>query len=143
MRYANSSSTLTFFMPNIISFSMYNMQKFLQKKSLGTIWNPANVCCVQFSPHSAYLLSFGCADNKIYCYDLRQTGVPWCTLTGHGKTVSYVKFLDSESLVSASTDNTLRLWDLKKASPDGLCPNACTLAFRGHTNEKVAYYNYI
>ncbi|XP_030468270.1 protein SUPPRESSOR OF PHYA-105 1-like isoform X1 [Syzygium oleosum] len=107
-----------------------------EKNSVGTIWNPANVCCVQFSPHSTNLLVFGCADNKIYCYDLRHTQIPWCTLAGHGKTVSYIKFLDSESIVSASTDNTLKLWDLKKANSDGLSSNACTLTYRGHTNEK-------
>ncbi|XP_039168685.1 protein SUPPRESSOR OF PHYA-105 1 [Eucalyptus grandis] len=107
-----------------------------EKNSVSTIWNPANVCCVQFSPHSTNLLVFGCADNLIYCYDLRHTQIPWCTLAGHGKTVSYIKFLDSESIVSASTDNTLKLWDLKKANSDGFSSNACTLTYRGHTNEK-------
>ncbi|KAF8026958.1 hypothetical protein BT93_E0016 [Corymbia citriodora subsp. variegata] len=108
----------------------------IKKNSVSTVWNPANVCCVQFSPHSTNLLAFGCADNQIYCYDLRHTQIPWCTLAGHGKTVSYIKFLDSESIVSASTDNTLKLWDLKKANSDGLSSNACTLTYRGHTNEK-------
>ncbi|KAI3441745.1 WD_REPEATS_REGION domain-containing protein [Psidium guajava] len=107
-----------------------------EKNSVATIWNPANVCCVQFSPHSTHLLVFGCADNKIYCYDLRHAQIPWCTLAGHGKTISYIKFLDSESIVSASTDNTLKLWDLKKASSDGSSSNACTLTYRGHTNDK-------
>lgn len=110
----------------------------LQRSSIGTIGNPANVCCVQFSPSSTNLLVFGSADYKVYCYDLRHTKIPWCTLAGHGKTVSYVKFLDSETLVSASTDNTLKLWDLNKTSSTGLSSSACSLTFGGHANEKVA-----
>lgn len=110
---------------------------FVQKKSIGTIWSPANVCCVQFSAFSSNLLVFGSADYKIYGYDLRHTRIPWCTLPGHGKAVSYVKFVDAETLVSASTDNTLKLWDLNQAISTGLSSNACSLTFSGHTNQKV------
>ncbi|KAJ4831520.1 hypothetical protein Tsubulata_034039 [Turnera subulata] len=111
-----------------------------ERNSLGTIWNPANVCCVQFSATSTYLLAFGSADYKVYCYDLRHTRTPWCTLGGHAKAVSYVKFLDSETVVSASTDNTLKLWDLNKTSSTGLSSSACNMTFRGHSNEKVYCY---
>lgn len=109
---------------------------------MDTIWNPANICCVQFSAYSSHLLAFGSADYKIYCYDLRHTRIPWCTLTGHEKAVSFVKFLDYGTLVSASTDNTLKLWDLKRTSLEGLSSNACSLTFKGHTNEKV-YRGYL
>ncbi|KAF9602510.1 hypothetical protein IFM89_029809 [Coptis chinensis] len=107
-----------------------------EQKSISTIRNVANVCCVQFSAHSTNLLAFGSADYNTYCYDIRSTRVPWCTLSGHGKTVSYVKFLDSETLISASTDNTLKLWDLNRTSSTGLSTSACSLTFSGHTNEK-------
>ncbi|KAG0452182.1 hypothetical protein HPP92_025822 [Vanilla planifolia] len=107
-----------------------------ERTCIDTIRNVANVCCVQFSPHSSHLLSFGSADYKIYCYDLRNTRTPWCMLAGHGKAVSYVKFVDSETIVSASTDNTLKLWDLHKTNSSGLSTNACRLTFGGHTNEK-------
>ncbi|CAO2835519.1 unnamed protein product [Amaranthus hypochondriacus] len=106
------------------------------KQSTCTIWSPANVCCVQFSPYSSHLLMFGSADHKIYGYDLRHMRIPWCTLAGHEKTVSYVKFLDSETLISASTDNTLKLWDLSKTSLSGMSSDACHLTFSGHTNKK-------
>ncbi|MCD7450003.1 ornithine decarboxylase antizyme with +1 programmed ribosomal shift Spa1 [Datura stramonium] len=107
-----------------------------ERSSVDTIWNPANICCVQFSASSSHLLAFGSADYKIYCYDLRHTRIPWCTLSGHEKAVSYVNFLDYHTLVSASTDNTLKLWDLKRTSLEGLSLNACSLTFKGHTNEK-------
>ncbi|XP_048319894.2 protein SPA1-RELATED 2 [Ziziphus jujuba] len=107
-----------------------------EKNSLSTIRNIANVCCVQFSAHSTHLLAFGSADYRTYCYDLRYAKTPWCTLAGHDKAVSYVKFLDSETLVSASTDNTLKLWDLNKSTHSGLSTNACSLTLSGHTNEK-------
>ncbi|KAK9103821.1 hypothetical protein Sjap_021075 [Stephania japonica] len=106
------------------------------KKCIGTVRNVANVCCVQFSSHSTHLLAFGSADYQTYCYDLRNTRSPWCKLAGHGKAVSYVKFLDHETLISASTDNTLKLWDLNKTSSSGLSTNTCSLTFKGHTNEK-------
>ncbi|KAK9274976.1 hypothetical protein L1049_022233 [Liquidambar formosana] len=106
------------------------------KNCLGTIKNIANVCCVQFSAHATNLLAFGSADFRTYCYDLRNTKIPWCILDGHKKAVSHVRFVDSETLVSASTDNTLKLWDLNKTSSNGLSTNACSLTLSGHTNEK-------
>ncbi|MCL7029016.1 hypothetical protein MKW94_001573 [Papaver nudicaule] len=107
-----------------------------EQKCISTIKSVANVCCVQFSGHSSHLLAFGSADYKTYCYDLRYARIPWCILAGHSKAVSYVKFLNPDTIVSASTDNTLKLWDLKKTSSDGDSTSACTLSFTGHTNEK-------
>ncbi|XVF80191.1 hypothetical protein PTKIN_Ptkin15bG0051400 [Pterospermum kingtungense] len=107
-----------------------------EKSSLGTIGSPANVCCVEFSTFSPHQLAFGSADYKVYCYDLRHARIPLCTLASHEKAVSYVKFLDSKTLLSASTDNTLKLWDLNKISSDTLSSNTCGLSFSGHKNEK-------
>ncbi|GAV63545.1 Pkinase domain-containing protein/WD40 domain-containing protein [Cephalotus follicularis] len=107
-----------------------------EKNCLSTIRNHANVCCVQFSAHSTHLLAFGSADYKTYCYDVRNVRFPWCVLAGHDKAVSYVKFLDSETIVTASTDSTLKLWDLNRTSPSGLSANACSLTLSGHTNDK-------
>ncbi|CAN8286113.1 unnamed protein product [Cochlearia groenlandica] len=107
-----------------------------EKRSLGTIWSPANVCCVQFSAYNNHLLAFGSADYKVYCYDLRYVKNPWCTLAGHEKAVSYVKFMDSETIVSASTDNSLKLWNLNKTKSSGSSPGACSLTYKGHTNQK-------
>jgi hypothetical protein len=55
-------------------------------------------------------------------------------MIGHHKTVSYVRFVDSSTLVSSSTDNTLKLWDLSM-SISGI--NETPLhSFMGHTNVK-------
>ncbi|XP_024545319.1 protein SPA1-RELATED 4 [Selaginella moellendorffii] len=107
-----------------------------QEASTGTIKTKANVCCVQFPSDSAHLLTFGSADYKIYCYDLRNTKGPLCILSSHNKAVSYVRFVDSSTIVSASTDNTLKLWDLSKVMRNGNSSNACGLTYTGHTNEK-------
>ncbi|KAL8111437.1 protein SPA1-RELATED 2 [Apium graveolens] len=107
-----------------------------EKSSICTIRNVANVCCVQFSPKSSHLLAFGAADYKTYCYDLRNTSKPWCILSGHARAVSYVKFLDSETLISASTDSTLKLWDLNKTGTSVVANEGCISTLRGHTNEK-------
>jgi protein suppressor of PHYA-105 1 len=85
------------------------------------------------------MLAFGSADYKIYCYDMRNTRIPWCTILGHGKAVSYVRFLDPETLISASTDNTLKIWDLNRTNSSGLSTDSCSLTLSGHTNEKVLY----
>jgi E3 ubiquitin-protein ligase RFWD2 len=47
---------------------------------------------------------------------------------GHRKAVSYAKFLNSENLVSASTDSQLKLWNVNKSQ--------CLRTFKGHSNEK-------
>ncbi|XP_019096921.1 PREDICTED: protein SPA1-RELATED 3-like isoform X3 [Camelina sativa] len=105
-----------------------------QGASIGTIKTKANICCVQFPSDSGRSLAFGSADHKVYYYDLRNPKIPLCTMVGHSKTVSYVKFVDSSTLVSSSTDNTLKLWDLS-LSASGI--NETPLhSFTGHTNLK-------
>ncbi|OVA14916.1 Protein kinase domain [Macleaya cordata] len=105
-----------------------------QGGSIGTIKTKANVCCVQFPPDSARSLAVGSADHKIYCYDLRNSRIPLTTLIGHTKTVSYVKYVDSTTLVSASTDNSLKLWDLSTCTSRVI--DSPLQTFSGHTNLK-------
>ncbi|KAI3427566.1 uncharacterized protein J3R85_009397 [Psidium guajava] len=105
-----------------------------QGVSIGTIKTKANVCSVQFPSNSGRSLAFGSADHKIYYYDLRNSRAPLCTLVGHNKTVSYVKFLDSVNIVSASTDNTLKLWDLSQCTSRVI--ETPLQSFTGHTNVK-------
>lgn len=42
--------------------------------------------------------------------------VPLAVIGGHSKAVSYVRWMDGSHLVSASTDNQLKLWDLAAAA---------------------------
>ncbi|EPS63849.1 hypothetical protein M569_10934, partial [Genlisea aurea] len=88
----------------------------------------ANICSVKYNPGSSLHIAVGSADHHIHYYDLRKTVQPLYIFSGHRKAVSYVKFLSSTELASASTDSTLRLWDVKE--------NAPLRVFRGHTNEK-------
>ncbi|KAL8264384.1 hypothetical protein R6Q59_022514 [Mikania micrantha] len=105
-----------------------------QGASVGTIKTKANVCSVQFPLDSGNSLAFGSADHRIYYYDLRNLSRPVCMFVGHEKTVSYVKFVNSTTLVSSSTDNTLKLWDLSECSFHVVdCP---VQSFTGHTNVK-------
>ncbi|XP_024006037.1 protein SPA1-RELATED 4 isoform X2 [Eutrema salsugineum] len=106
-----------------------------QGMSIGTIKTKANVCCVQFPSDSGRSIAFGSADHKVYYYDLRHPKLPLCTMMGHTKTVSYVRFVDSSTLVSSSTDNTLKLWDLSMSNS---CVNEKPVhSFMGHTNNFV------
>ncbi|KAL7142305.1 hypothetical protein ABFS83_08G115200 [Erythranthe nasuta] len=99
-----------------------------QEASVLNIDMKANICCVKYNPESSKFVAVGSADHHIHYYDLRNTCHPLYVFSGHKKTVSYVKFLSSNELASASTDSTLRLWDVKKNLP--------VRTFRGHTNEK-------
>ncbi|KAM7251411.1 hypothetical protein ACFE04_023294 [Oxalis oulophora] len=105
-----------------------------QGVSVATIKTKANVCCVQFPLDTSRSLVFGSADHRLYCYDLRNSKVPLCTLVGHNKTVSYVKFLDNMNLVSSSTDNTVKLWDLSSCTSRVI--DTTLQSFTGHTNVK-------
>ena len=40
---------------------------------------------------------------------------PLSIIAGHNKAVSFVRFLGSNRLVTASTDDTLRMWDIDAA----------------------------
>ncbi|XP_047333792.1 protein SPA1-RELATED 4-like isoform X1 [Impatiens glandulifera] len=105
-----------------------------QGVSVGTIKTKANVCCVQFPVDSGRSIAFGSADHRIYYYDLRNIKIPLCTLVGHNKTVSYVKFVDSTTLVTSSTDNTMKLWDLSSCNSRVI--DKPLQSFTGHTNVK-------
>lgn len=107
----------------------------LQGVSVGTIRTKANVCCVQFPQDSGRSIAFGSADHKVYYYDLRNSKAPLCTLIGHNKTVSYVKFVDTTNLVSSSTDNSLKLWDLSTCTSRVI--DTPVQSFTGHMNVKV------
>ncbi|KAI4342470.1 hypothetical protein MLD38_027097 [Melastoma candidum] len=105
-----------------------------QRTSIGTIKTKANICCVQFPSDSGRSLAFGSADHRIYYYDLRNPKIPMCTLVGHNKTVSYVKFLDPSTIVAASTDNMLKLWDISVGISRVI--ETPFRSFTGHTNVK-------
>ncbi|KAH9495543.1 coatomer subunit alpha [Bulinus truncatus] len=96
--------------------------------SVLTIDGGANVCCVKFNPTTRYNLAFGSADHCVHYYDLRYPKKAVNVFRGHGKAVSYVKFLNGTDMVSASTDSQLKLWSLGR-------PNAIS-TFKGHINEK-------
>ncbi|KAG5232018.1 hypothetical protein OIU76_005150 [Salix suchowensis] len=99
-----------------------------QEASVLNIDMKANICCVKYNPGSSNHIAVGSADHHIHYYDLRNVSHPLYVFSGHRKAVSYVKFLSNSELASASTDSTLRLWDVKENLP--------VRTFRGHTNEK-------
>ena len=99
-----------------------------RERSVTSLEAKANVCCVQFNPSSMYHLAFGSADHCIHYYDLRNLKEAMKVFKGHRKAVSYVKFVSSEDIVSASTDSQLKIWNVNESS--------CVRSLQGHTNEK-------
>lgn len=100
-----------------------------QEHSIATLEAKANVCCVKFNPESRYHLAFGSADHDVHYYDLRNMSKALCIFKGHKKAVSYVKFLNTSEIISASTDSQLKLWNVNQ-------PPYCLRSFVGHVNEK-------
>ncbi|KAK5650429.1 hypothetical protein RI129_001458 [Pyrocoelia pectoralis] len=96
--------------------------------SIATLEAKANVCCVKFNPRSSYHLAFGSADHCVHYYDMRYMKEAVGVFKGHKKAVSYVKFLNSEEIVSASTDSQLKMWNINTPY--------CLRSFVGHINEK-------
>jgi len=81
--------------------------------SVSSIQTRANVCCVKFSPGSEHVVALGTADQAVLLYDTRKLDTPLASLQGHIRAVSHVDFAEGgRHLVSASTDSTLKLWDV-------------------------------
>ncbi|XP_017752844.1 PREDICTED: E3 ubiquitin-protein ligase RFWD2-like [Eufriesea mexicana] len=96
--------------------------------SVASLEAKANVCCVKFNPRSSCHLAFGSADHCVHYYDLRNMKEALCIFKGHHKAVSYVKFINKEEIVSASTDSQLKMWNINNPH--------CLRSFVGHVNEK-------
>jgi len=114
-----------------------------QDSSATVMRAPANICSVQFSPTNGNLIAAGCANHRVYMYDLRKANTPAAVIAGPNRAVSYVRFMGPNSLVAASTDNAVRVWDVEEAlvagsggsSASGVAlPPRCV--FTGHRNER-------
>ena len=106
------------------------------RASTATIRCRANVCSVQFSPVNANVVAFASAEHKTHVYDLRRTARPLVVLSGHKRAVSYVRWLGAHQLVTASTDNTLKLWDVTKGFESRGSADPCVRTFAGHVNRR-------
>ncbi|WRX16831.1 WD40 repeat - like 10 [Theobroma cacao] len=87
-----------------------------------------SVCCVEFDPFGEALIAAGCADRKAYTYDVRKMVEPLHVYDGHTKTVTYVRFLDAQTMVSAGTDGYLKLWNISDSR--------LIRTYKGHVNSR-------
>lgn len=81
-------------------------------------------------------MQVGSADHQIHYYDLRNVSQPVHVFGGHKKAVSYVKFLSTTELASASTDSTLRLWDVKESLPVSIYSFKFVMVMNGQKRRK-------
>lgn len=140
-----------------VDFSRIDPPKFLSGSDDGTVklWSinqevsamtmrtPANVCSVQFSNHSNHLVAAGCANHRVYLFDLRRPDVPAAQITGPRKAVSYVRFLGNDILCAASTDSTIRLWNIESmlgqeesSTHHRMASPSLVNTMTGHVNER-------
>ncbi|KAJ4706052.1 E3 ubiquitin-protein ligase COP1, partial [Melia azedarach] len=88
----------------------------------------SSVCCVEFHPFGGALVAVGCADRRAYAYDVRKMVEPVLVFDGHKKTVTYIRFLDNHTLVSAGTDGCLKLWNINDSR--------VIRTYKGHVNNR-------
>jgi E3 ubiquitin-protein ligase RFWD2 len=69
-------------------------------------------------------------ESKIFPINYMKKSLSQNLPQGHRKAVSYVKFLNSEQIISAGTDGQLKLWDINKQ------PHCIRSFVGGHINEK-------
>ena len=113
---------------------IWNLQ---QQTPTACIKTPANACSVHHSPHRATMLAVACANHYCYLYDTRMAGSPLATLCGANRAVSYVRFMDANTIIGASTDNTVRLWDISRESFEEKDKAlGASEEFTGHLNER-------
>ena len=79
-------------------------------------------------------MAFGSADHYIHYYDLRNPKIPIFTFKGHKKAASYVRFLNSNQFISASTDCSLKSWLIQESIDKDTSEIVQT--YTGHVNEK-------
>ncbi|EEF33581.1 WD repeat-containing protein RUP2 [Ricinus communis] len=86
------------------------------------------VCSVEFNPFGGSIIAVGCADRRVYGYDVRMITNPVFVLDGHKKTVTYVRFMDNGTLASAGIDGCLKLWNLQDSQ--------LLRTYKGHLNSR-------
>ncbi|KAK4366856.1 hypothetical protein RND71_014736 [Anisodus tanguticus] len=86
------------------------------------------VCCVEFNPFRGPIVAVGCADRKVYTYDMRKMMDPLFVLDGHQKAVTYIRFLDERTVISSSVDGCLKMWDAED--------QRVIRTYKGHNNSR-------
>ena len=93
----------------------------------------SNVCCANWRPKSNYEFAVGTIEKNIHLYDIRNPQDPLKILYGHQRAVSFIRFLDTDTLVTLSTDSTARAWDLNSSSLGSINSSE---VYKGHINNK-------
>ncbi|KAH7669484.1 E3 ubiquitin-protein ligase RFWD2 protein [Dioscorea alata] len=90
------------------------------------------VCSVEFEPDGVGF-GVGCADRSAYLYDARALGAgPVWVMRGHGRAVTYVKFVGEGRVVTSGADGSHRLWRRRDGEEGGKEERV----YRGHENER-------
>lgn len=84
------------------------------KAPSGVTGRRAALTGVEVSRWNEHLVGLSSADSCAYVYDLRSPRSPLRTLRGHTRPVSYVKFYDQNTLMTAGIDSSLMSWDLTR-----------------------------
>ncbi len=78
-------------------------------------------------PDSNYMLAYGSADHSVHYYDVRYTAQALQVFEGHGREVSFLKFMGIDEMVFSGVDSNIKLWDSNEMK--------LTRTYRGHLND--------
>ena len=78
------------------------------------------IFCLDFSPHSEFMLLTGAGDNLVKLWDIRKFTKPVHEFESHGDKVLAVKWSPNNEALFASSgeDRTVRLWDCSRIGND-------------------------
>ncbi|XWS50831.1 hypothetical protein CRYUN_Cryun12cG0123200 [Craigia yunnanensis] len=88
----------------------------------------SSICCVKFNPFGYAFIAAACVDRKAYAYDVRKVVDPVHVFDGHTKTLTYVRFLDAQTMVSTGIDGCLKLWNISDSH--------LTRTYKGYVNSQ-------
>lgn len=115
---------------------IWNLQ---QPSSVACMKTPSNACSVHYSPQRATMLAVACANHCSYVFDTRKVDSPLAVLSGANRAVSYVRFMDGNTVIGASTDSAIRSWDISSVV-DSPTAHQTALPYQeeylGHVNER-------
>ena len=98
----------------------------------------ANVRCVAISPDSKAIAA-GADDSLVWVWMADAGGPKTFCMKGHAGSVTSIRFVAADSLLTAGADGTVRQWDLRAGKPKGTLPaGAGPLAALAYGGKRVA-----
>mmetsp|Transcript_28824 Transcript_28824/g.39894 ORF Transcript_28824/g.39894 Transcript_28824/m.39894 type:complete len:553 (-) Transcript_28824:18-1676(-) len=99
-------------------------------ESTSTIYAPGPVITAKWNPVLENQLTFVCADQKIYTYDIRMIDDPLSVSPAFPRTVPAIVWNRRDSLITQVSDGTIKAWGVN----NGVLDKTPSRIYQGHTH---------